>query len=80
MKLRDQFVSLKKQGKQSRKKHLSKDAIRKIAFKQTVWTVYRHTRKNKDKQITNEALNAATNEIRQSERNYEQKLECNIKK
>ena len=30
----DQFVPLKKQGKRSRKKHLSKEAIRKVVFKQ----------------------------------------------
>ena len=35
----DQFVPLKKQRKRSRKKHLSKDAIKKIAHKQT--RVYR---------------------------------------
>ena len=41
----DKFVPLKKQGKWSRKKHLSKEAIRKIVFKETIWRVYRHTRK-----------------------------------
>ena len=41
----DQFVPLKKQGKQSRKKHVSKEAIIKIAYKQTMWRVYTHTRK-----------------------------------
>ena len=39
----DKFVPLKKQGKRSRKKHLSKEAIRKIVFKQTMWRVYRRT-------------------------------------
>ena len=42
----DKFVSLKKQGKRSRKKHLSKEAIRKIVFKQIMWRVYRRTRKD----------------------------------
>ena len=38
----DTFVPLKKkQGKRSRKKHLSKEAIRKIVFKQNMWRVYR---------------------------------------
>ena len=41
----DQFVPFKKQGKQSRKKHMSKEAITKIAYKQTMWRVYRRTRK-----------------------------------
>ena len=44
----DKFVPLKKQGKRSRKKHLSKEAIRKIVFKQTMWRVYRCTRKDEN--------------------------------
>ena len=76
----DKFVPLKKQGKQSRKKHLSKEAIRKIVLKQAMWRVYRPTRKDEDYTNYKEALNAATNEIRQSKRSYEQKLACNIKK
>ena len=75
----DKFVPLKKQGKRSRKKHLSKEAIRKIVFKQTMWRVYRRTRKDEDYANYKEALNAATTEIRQSKRSYEQKLACNIK-
>ena len=75
----DKFGPLKKQGKRSRKKHLSKEAIRKIVFKQTMWRVYRHTRKDEDYANYKEALNAATTEIRQSKRSYEQKLACNIK-
>ena len=56
----DQFVCLKKkQGKRSRKKHLSKEAIRKIALKQTMWRVYRRTRKDEDYANYKEALNAA---------------------
>ena len=65
----DKFVPFQKQGKRCRKKHLSKEAIRKIVLKQTMWRVYRHTRKEE----------AATTEIRQSKRSYEQKLACNIK-
>ena len=38
------------------------------------------TRKDDDDTNYKEALNAATNEIRQSKRSYEQKLACNIKK
>ena len=44
----DKFVPLKKQGKRFRKKHLSKEAIRKIMFKQTKWMVYRRARKYED--------------------------------
>ena len=70
----DKFVPLKKQGKRSRKKHLSKEAIRKIVFKQTMWRVYRRTRKEEDYANYKEALNAAATEIRQSKRSYEQPL------
>ena len=48
-------------------------------LKQTMWRVYRRTRKDEDYAKYKEALNAATTEIRQSKRSYEQKLACNIK-
>ena len=73
------FRPFRKQGKRCRKKHLSKEAIRKIMLKQTMWRVYRRTRKEEDYAKYKEALNAATTEIRQSKRSYEQKLACNIK-
>ena len=47
--------------------------------KQTMWRVYRRTRKEEDYAKYKEALNAATTESRQSKRSYEQKLACNIK-
>ena len=75
----DKFFPLKKQGKRSRKKHLSKEAIRKIVFKQTMWTVYRRTRKDEDYANYKEALNLATIEIRKSKRTFEKKLAGNIK-
>ena len=75
----DKFVPFQKQGKRCRKKHLSKEAIRKIMLKQTMWRVYRRTRKDEDYSKYKEALNAATTEIRQSKRSYEQTLACNIK-
>ena len=75
----DKFVPLKKQGKRSRKKHLSKEAIRKIVFKQTMWIFYRHTRKYEDYAHYKEALNLATSEIRQSKRTFEKKIAGNIK-
>ena len=37
------FVPLKNQGKRSRKKYLSKEAIRKSAYKQIMWRIYRNT-------------------------------------
>ena len=75
----DKCVPLKKQGKRSRKKHLSKEAIRKIVFKQTMWRVYRRTRKDEDYANYKEALNLATTEIRKSKRTFEKKLAGNIK-
>ena len=65
----DKFVPLKKQGKRSRKKHLSKDAIRKIVFKQR--RVYRRTRKDEDYANYKEALNLATTAIRKPKRTFE---------
>ena len=44
-----------------------------------MWRVYRRTGKEEDYANYKEALNAATTEIRQSKRSYEQKLACNIK-
>ena len=70
----DKFVPLKKQEKRSRKKHLSKEAIRKIVFKQTMWRVYRRTRKDEDYANYKEALNLAKTEIRKSKRTFENKL------
>ena len=58
--------SLAKQGKRCRKKHLSKEAIRKIVLKQTMWRFYRRTRKDEDYASYKDALNAAATEIRQS--------------
>ena len=70
---------MKKQGKRSKNKHLSKEAIRKIVFKQTMWRVYRRTRKDEDYANYKEALNLATTEIRKSKRTFENKLAGNIK-
>ena len=72
-------VPLKKQGKRSRKKHLSKEAIRKIVFKQTMWRVYRRTRKDEDYANYKEALNLAT-EIIKYKRIFEKNLAGNINK
>ena len=75
----DSYVPMKKQGKQSKKKHLSKEAFRKIRYKQNMWRVYKHTVTDKDYDAYKEALNAATNEVRKSKRNFEHKLAQNIK-
>ena len=42
------YVSMKKQGKRSKKKHLSKEAFRKIIYKKNMWRVYKHTGKDND--------------------------------
>ena len=75
----DKCVPLKKQGKRSRKKHLSKEAIRTIVFKQTMWRVYRRNRKNEDYANYKEALKLATTEMRKAKRTFENKLAGNIK-
>ena len=75
----DTFVPFQKQGKRCRKKHFSKEAIKKIVFKQTMWRVYRRTRKDEDYANYKEALNLATTEIRKSKRTFEKKLAGNIK-
>ena len=73
----DSYVLMKKQGKRSKKKHLSKEAFRKIRYKQNMWRVYKHTGTDKDYDAYKEALNAATNEVRKSKRNFEHKLAQN---
>ena len=75
----DSYVPMKKQGKRSKKKHLSKEAFRKIRYKQNMWRVYKHTGKDKDYEVYKEALNDATNEVRKAKRNFEHKLAQNIK-
>ena len=73
----DIYVPMKRQGKRSNKKHLSIEAFtsfRKIIYKQDVWRVYKHTGNDKDYEAHKEPLNAATNEVRKSNRNFEHKL------
>ena len=41
----DSYVPMKKQGKRSKKKHLSKETFRKMRYKQNMWRVYKHTGK-----------------------------------
>ena len=75
----DSYVPMKNQGKRSKKKHLSKEAYRKIRYKQNMWRIYKHTGNDKDYDANKEALNAATNVVRKSKRNFEHKLAQNIK-
>ena len=57
----DRYVPMKKQGKRSKKKHMSKEAFRNIIYKQDMWRVYKHTGKDKVCEVYKEALNAASN-------------------
>ena len=75
----DRYVPMKKQGKRSKKKHLSKEDFRKIRYKQNMRRVFKHTGKDTDYEVYKEALNAAKNKFRNSKRNYEHKLAQNIK-
>ena len=70
---------LRKQGKVSRKKHLSKEAIRHFFHKQMLWKVYKHTGNVGDYTNYKEVHNLATTEIRKSKRTFEKKLGGNIK-
>ena len=69
---------MKKQGKRSKKKHLSKEAFRNIIYKQNMWRVYKHTGTDTDYDAYKEALNAATNEFRKYKQNFEHKLAQHI--
>ena len=42
----DSYVPMKKRGKRSKKQHLSKEAFRKIIYKQNMWRVYKPTGKD----------------------------------
>ena len=53
---------MNKQGKRSKKKHLSKEAFRKIRHKHNMWRVYKHSGKDQDYVVYKEA----TNEVRKS--------------
>ena len=58
---------------------MSKEAIRKIAHKQMLWRIYKHTGNVEGYTNYKEALNLATTEIRKSKRTFETKLAGNIK-
>ena len=63
----ERFVPLRKPGKRSSKKHLSKEAIRIFFHKLMLWRVYKHTGNVEDYTSYKEALNLATTEIRKSD-------------
>ena len=70
---------MKKQGTRSKKKHLSNEAFRKIIYKQDMWRIYKHAGKDKDYEVYEEPLNAATNEVRKSKRYFKHTLAQHIK-
>ena len=72
-------MPIKKQGKRSTKKHLSKEAFINIRYKHDMWRVYKHTGKEKDYEVYKKKLNEATNESRKRKRNFEHKLAQHIK-
>ena len=55
---------MKKQGKRSKKKQLSKEVFRKITYKQVMCQIHKHTRNENDCKAYEQALNSATNEGR----------------
>ena len=57
----DSYVSMKKQGRRSKEKHLSEEIFRKIRYKQNMWRVYKHTGMDKDDDGYKEAFNATSN-------------------
>ena len=77
----DSFVPMEKQGKRSEKKHLSKEAFRKIRHKQNMWRVYKHRVYGKGSRLCGlqRYTERGTNEVRKSKRNVELKLAQNIK-
>ena len=70
---------MKKQGKRSKKTHLSKEASRKMRYKQNMWLIYKHTGKDNYYEVYKEVLNAGTNEVRKAKRNVEHNLAQPIK-
>ena len=58
---------------------MSKEAFKKIRYKQAMWRVYKHSEKDTDHEVHKHALNEATHQVRKSKRNFEHKLAQNIK-
>ena len=77
--MRRRQFGLENTGKRSKKKHLSKDSIRKISYKLMMWTTYRHTESEEDYTIDKEALIQATSELINSKISYEHKFAFYIK-
>ena len=68
------MCSIKKKREKVQEKTPVKRAIRKIAHKQMLWRVYKHTGNVEDYTNYKEALNLATTEIRKYKRTFEQRV------
>ena len=75
----DSYVPMKKQGKRSKRNICQKRRSERLDINQICGGFYKHTGTDKDYDAYKEALNAATNEVRKSKRNFEHKLAQNIK-
>ena len=76
----DSYVPMKKVRETAEEETSVKRGFQKdYRYKQHMWRVYKHTRKDQDYEAYKKALNAATNEVRKSKRNFEHKLAQNIK-
>ena len=62
----DKCVPLKNKEHGLERNTCQKKLLEKIVFKQTIWRVYRRTRKDEDYANYKKALNLATTEIRKS--------------
>ena len=78
MKLIVMFL-LKSKGNGLRRNIFQKRLSERLDIKKHMWRVYKHTGKVTDYDAYKEALNAATNEVRKSKINFENKLAQHIK-
>ena len=74
----DKFVPLRNKENGLERNTFQNELLKKIVFKQTMWRVYRRTRKDEDNANYKEAHNLATHEIRKSKRTFEKTLAGNI--
>ena len=68
----EKFVHYENKGKGPERN--TKEAIKKMAHKQMLWRIYKHTGNVEDYTNYKETLNLATTEIRKSKTNFEKKI------
>ena len=66
----DSYVPMKKQGKRSKKRHMSKEAFRKIRYKHNMWRVYKHTGKDTDYDAYKRGTKCSNKRIRKSKATF----------